>query len=91
MNLTQESQVVRDYLKIEKDEAKSADTVANLSLSLVLMPEVASHLLSALRTLYLIPLELARLEARESYAREHQLALEAFVRYHYRSEQEAKR
>jgi 5-bromo-4-chloroindolyl phosphate hydrolysis protein len=82
---------VSEYLQIEKQSAKAQETVANLSQCLALLPEVSSHLLSALRTLYLIPLELGRLEAREGYAREHQRALESFVRHHYKSEEEASR
>ena len=48
----------------------------NLSQCLSLLPEVSSHLLSALRALCLIPLELGPLEAIEGYSREHQRALE---------------
>lgn len=86
-----DSQVVSEYLQIEKRSEKAQVNVANLSQCLALLPEVSSHLLSALRTLYLIPLELSRLEAREGYAREHQRALESFVRYHLKSEEEASR
>lgn len=80
-----------EYLQIENSSAKAQETVANLSQCLALLPEVSSHLLSALRTLYLIPLELSRLVARKDYAREHQRALESFVRHHYKSKEEASR
>jgi hypothetical protein len=65
--------------------------LANLKLALSLSGPMSKHLLKALHTLYLIPLEMTRLEAREDYAREHQRALEEFVKYQYTSQEEASR
>ena len=65
--------------------------MSNLSLSLSLCRPLSTHLLRALRTLYLIPLELSRLASRSTYARQHLNALQAFVTYMYKSDSEAER